>query len=116
MEHRRDLAEHFIAQQVPEFVVQALELVDIDHQYGHAAVEAARTIDFLHHAHLEIATVEDSGEPIEIGELLHSLHVVRVLNGGGANVGDRFQRLHVFLMKARQFLALQHQHSERLAE
>ncbi len=93
VKERRNLAQDFVSQQVAELIVQPLELIDVGHDHGHAGSVAAGTLDFFQDPQFEEAAVEDSGQSIEVGQLLDALDVVRVLDGGGANVGDRFERL-----------------------
>ena len=94
-EDRRHLAQHFIAQQVAEFIVQALELVDIHHDHCHAGVEPPGALQFLLDSQFEVAAVEDSGQAVQIGQMLDALNVVGILNRSGADVGDRLQRLDI---------------------
>ena len=100
MEDRRDLAQHFVSQQVAELVVQALEFVDIHHDYAHAGAEAAGAFDFFGNSQFEETAVEDSGQSVQISQLLYALDVMGVLDGGGADVGDGFQWLHFSGAKA----------------
>src|SRR6185369_1536125 len=85
---RGNLAQYFITQQVPKFIVQALELVDIHHDHCHRAVKPPGAFQFLLNSQFEITPVEDSGQPVQIGQVLDALNVVSILDGSGADVGD----------------------------
>ena len=100
VEQRRNLAQDLVPQQVAELIIQPLELVDVRHDHGHAGSVAAGALDFFHDPQLEKAPVKDSGQAVEVGQLFDPLHVVRVLDGVGANVGDRFQRLQFALAES----------------
>src|SRR5678815_2910356 len=52
VKQRRDLAEDFVAEQVSELVIQALELVDIEHDNGHATLKAAGPFQLLSLIHI----------------------------------------------------------------
>src|SRR5579862_4474801 len=116
MEDRRYLPKDLVAEQVPEFVVEALELVDIDHQHSHSALESASAVNFFYDAQFKEAPVEDPGKAVEIGKLLDPFHIVRVLDGGGTDVGHCFQRFHIAFLEAFGPLTLEHQHAQCLTE
>ena len=101
---------------MPEFVVQALEVIDIHHNHRHACAESSRALQFFRHAKLEEAAIENSGQSIQIRKLLHAFDVVRILNRSGADVGNGFQRLFVLLIKGSDFGAIEYEHPERLPE
>ena len=71
-----------------EFVIQSLELVDVDHDHGHAGVEAAGPFHFFLDTQFEEPSIENSSQAVEIGQLFDPLNVVGVLNRRGANIGD----------------------------
>src|SRR5580693_8466271 len=83
-----------------ELVVEPLELVNVRHDHGHTGTVAARALDLLENAQLKKAPVEDSGQAIEIGQLLHPLNIMCILDGGGANVSHGFQTLQFALSSA----------------
>jgi len=65
-EYSRDLAQNFISEQVSELVIQALEVIDIDHDDGHAPVVTRSPFDFRADLQLEIAAIVDAGESIDV--------------------------------------------------
>ena len=99
-----------------ELVIQPLELIDVSHDDGHARAVAPGAFNFFHDAQLEKAPVENTGETIEIGKLLHALDIMRVLDGGGANVGDGFERLQVAVAEGVRLGAVEGENPERLSE
>src|SRR5262249_21583084 len=113
---RGHLAEDLVSEQVSEFIVEAFELIDIDHQHGHSTLEAAGAIDFLDDTKLKEPAVEDARKAVEVGQLLDTFYVVRVLDRGRADVGHGFERIDVAFMEGLGFVAFQHQDTERLSE
>jgi hypothetical protein len=101
---------------VPEFVVEALELIDIGHDDGHAAAIAAGALDLLGDAKLEKSAVENAGQAIEVGQLFYPLNVMGVLDGSGANVCDRFKGLLIAVAEGIGYFAVQTEDSEGLPE
>src|ERR1700685_4263288 len=99
-----------------ELVVEPLELVNVGHDHGHASTVAARALDLLENAQLKKAPVEDSGQAIEIGQLLHPLNIMCILDGGGANVGHGFETLQFALAEGVAIRAFERQHSQDLPE
>ena len=72
---------------MPEFVIQVLEVVNVNHDHSHSGLKSAGPLDFLDNPKLKVTAVENTGKAIQIGKLLHSFNIVGVLNGGGANIG-----------------------------
>src|SRR4029078_5559573 len=65
-----DLAKHFIAQQVSELVVEALEVVDVEHDHRELLGVAAGAFQFLGQLRLKKAAIECAGESIDVGKRL----------------------------------------------
>src|SRR5271166_6496079 len=99
-----------------ELVVEPFELVNVGHDHGHASAVAARALDLLENAQLKETPVEDSGQTVEIGQLFYPLHVMRILDGGGADVGYGFQTLQLTLAEGVAIRAFERQHSQDLPE
>src|SRR5579863_933674 len=99
-----------------EFVVQMLELVDVRHDHGHPAPIAPGAFNLLQNAELKKSPVENSGQPVQVGELLDSLNIMGVLNRGGANIGHRFERLKISLAKSVWLGTVQSQNSQHLSK
>src|SRR6266550_2779775 len=116
MEYRGNLAQNFIPQQVPEFVIQALELIDVYHNHCHPGIKPACSFQFFGDSQFEETSIKDPCQTIQISQLFHSVHIVGVLNGGRADVGNRFQRLNVIGIERPCLRAVQNQHSQGLPE
>src|SRR5216684_5496916 len=95
----RNSAQNVIADQMTEVVVELFEVIDIDHDDGHAALKAAGAFQLFADAHLETAAVVNAGESVDVGKLLDALEIIGVLDGGRADVGHRLQGLNVFRHK-----------------
>jgi hypothetical protein len=99
-----------------ELVVETLELVNVGHDDGHARAIAAGALDLLKDAQLKEAPVEDASQAVKIGQLFYPLHIVRVLDRSGTDVGHRFQTLQFALAERVAVGAFQRQHSQDLPE
>src|SRR5215475_14366412 len=97
-----------------KFVVQVFKAIDINHDYRHTCFEPACAFDFFDNAQFETTAIEDTCQPIEIGQLFHFFNVVRVLNGGGADVGHRLERLYVSPIEGPCGAAIENKQSQRL--
>src|SRR5215469_15579846 len=104
-------AQNFIAQEMSELVIQPLEVVDVDHDDRDPALEARSALELLDDSHFEKPAVVDSREPIDIGELFHTVKVIGVLDSGGANIGDGFQRPLVVRIESVLLRAVQRDHA-----
>src|SRR5438093_13605577 len=82
MEYRGNLAQNFIPQQVPEFIIQALELIDVYHNHRHPDIKPACSFQFFDDSQCEETSIKDSCQPTEIIKLFHSVQIVGVLNDG----------------------------------
>ena len=85
------LPQDFVSEQMSKFVVQALELVDINHDHGHAGAESPGAFNFFGNAQLKEAAIENSGETVQIRQLFDSFHIVCILNSSSADIGYRLQ-------------------------
>src|SRR6185312_4365982 len=112
----RDLSQHLVAQQMSELVIQALTIIDVDHNHGHAALIARGPFDFRRDLHLEVAAIVDAGEAVHVRQLLRLFKMVRILDRGRADVGHGLQGRNIFLRKVSGFRALQREHAELLAK
>ena len=74
-----------------KFVVQALELVDIDHDHCHTSAESLGAFNFFANTQFKEAAIENSGETVKICQLFDSFHIVCILNSSGADIGHRLQ-------------------------
>src|SRR6202030_145921 len=108
--------QDFVAQHVSELVVKPLELVNVGHDDSHAGSVTAGALNLFHETQFEKAPVENTGEAIEVGQLLYALDVVGVLNGRGADVGHRFQRLQIAVAERIRQSAVERENSQRLPE
>src|SRR5579862_9059803 len=99
-----------------ELIIQPFEVVNICHDHGHTSSVAASAFDLFNDSQFEEAAVKNSGQSVEIGQLFHALHVVRVLNGVGANISDGFKRLQFALTKSIGLRTVQREQSQSLAE
>ena len=73
---------------MPEFVVEPFEVVDIDHDDRHSRHKARGTLQLFGNAHFKVPAIEDPGKAVHIGQLLHAVKIVGVLDGRRANIGD----------------------------
>ena len=71
-----------------KFIVQPFELIDVHHDHGHAGIKPPRPLQFFFNSQFEVSAIKDSGQAIQIGQMLHSFHVVRILNRRRTDVGD----------------------------
>ena len=94
-----------------EFIVQAFEIIDVNHDDGHAGVKSPSALDLFRNTQLKKSAVEDSRQTIEICQLFDPFHIMSVLDGCGTNIGDRFQRLRVAGLEGARFGAVQKQHT-----
>ena len=111
MKDRGDLPKHLIPKQVAKIVVQALELIDIDHDHRHLTIEAPSAFQFFNKSQFEKAAVENSGQTVDIRELFHPVYVVSVLNRRGTDVRNRLKRLTLGRLKGCFARAIEYQHS-----
>src|SRR5690348_9187932 len=109
MKQRRDLAQNVIAQQVAEFIVERLEMIDVGHDYSHARAVSAGPLDLFHDAELEIAAVKNAGQAIQISQLLDSLDIVRILDRCRTDVGYGLERAQFDFAKGVWLGAVEHQ-------
>ena len=82
-----ELVEDFIAQHVSELVIQPLELINVSHDYRHTRSVTPGAFNFFHDAQFEKSTIENTGQTVQISELLNPVHIVGILNGRRANIG-----------------------------
>src|SRR5437879_13797216 len=93
MEYRGNLAQNFIPQQVPEFIIQALELIDVYHNHRHPGIKPACSLQFFGDSQFKETSIKDSCQTIQISQLFHPVHIVGGLNAGRTDVGNRFTTL-----------------------
>jgi len=53
---------------VAERVVELLEVVEVEQEERERAVEAARALDLLEDADVEVAAAVQPGQPVDVGE------------------------------------------------
>src|SRR6202158_551362 len=53
VKERRNLAQHFVPQEMTKLIIQPLELIDIRHDYGHAGSIAAGALEVCHYSPVE---------------------------------------------------------------
>src|SRR3981081_1714730 len=114
-EDLRGLAKDFIAQQVPELVVQLFEFINVNHDHRKRCAIAVRAFQFFCDTQFKESAVEDAGESVKISELFRPLEMASILDGGGANVCHRLQRLNVSSIKGVSFGAVKRKHSKLFA-
>ena len=85
--HSADVADHLIAACVAERVIDVLEAVDVDQQHRRLPAVAIDERHFLREALLELAPVEQPGQPVAIGELTYERLAALAFGG----VADRAQ-------------------------
>ena len=73
-------------------------------------------LDFRADLLLEVASVIDTGEAVDVSQLLRFLEIMCVLDGASADIGDRLERGNVLVREVIGLRALQHEDSELLAE
>src|SRR5205085_294469 len=108
--------EDLITQHVAELVIEALEMVYVDHHDGKVGVVTLSALELFHDAHLKKPAIEDAGQAIEIGELPCALKMLGVLDGGSADVAHRFKRADVSGVERAGGARLQRENAELLAE
>src|SRR5258706_14874134 len=113
-QERGNLPQDLVTQQMPEAIVQRFELVHVYHDERELIAEAPGALDLLRDASLKVASIKDTRETVEISQLLHPMHVVRVLDCRGKNVCDRFQRLCLGVGEKIRLAAGQNQQAQRL--
>src|SRR2546422_4249923 len=101
---------------MPKVVVQAFEMVNIRHNDSHSRFVAAGALDFFHDAQLKETAVKYAGQAVQVGKLLHTLDVVRILDGSSADVSHRLQRLQVALAEDIPLGTMQCQNAQGLTE
>src|SRR5437016_12228970 len=74
MEYRGNLAQDFIPQQVPEFVIQALELIDDYHNDCHPGIQPPCPSQFFGDSQFEERSIQDPCQTTQITQLFHSVH------------------------------------------
>src|SRR5262249_61087598 len=98
-------------EQWSDSAMQALEGVDAWDDARDPALEARSALELLEDSHCEKPAVADCRERIDIGELFHTVKVIGVLDSGGANIGDGFQRPLVVRIESVLLCAVQRDHA-----
>src|SRR5690348_7885116 len=101
---------------MPEFIVKALEVVDVDHNDCQPSIVTRSTLDFRGDLHLEVAPVVDARQPIAVSKLLRLLEVVRILNSSRTDIGDGFERRNIFGGEVSGGCTLEHQCTQLFTE
>ena len=111
----RHLAQHRVAGQVAVLVVDALEVIDVDHQAGEGLVGALGARQLLAQARVQVAAVVEAGE--EVGQpAAHQARAVhRVLDAdGGDHAQVREEVARQLAREAERIQAREHQHPVEL--
>src|SRR6266550_7160723 len=116
IEDGRDLPQDFVSEQMSKFVVQTLELINIHHDHSHTSAESLGPFKLFGNAQLKEAPIENSRESVQIRQLFHPFHIMRILNSSRANIGYRFQGLCIAGVKRPSLRTVQNQHSKHLSE
>src|SRR6266536_6215186 len=74
------LGEHAVAGEVPDAVVDRLEVVEVEDDEGEVAVVAVRAGDLAGERVVEVAPVVQAGERVEVGELASFPEAARILD------------------------------------
>src|SRR2546427_13310215 len=75
LENRGNLAQNFIPQQAPEFIIQALELIDVYHNHCHPGIKPASAFQFFGHTHCEDTSITDTCQTIPMSQPFHAVHI-----------------------------------------
>src|SRR5207237_1344981 len=78
----RGVGEHGVAGQMPDPVVDRLEVVEVEDDQRELSVVAVRTGDLATECLVEVAPVVESGQGVEISELARLAEPLRVLDRG----------------------------------
>src|SRR3989449_294279 len=95
-----DLGEQLRAHQVPESVVDLLEMVEIDEDQREFVVVALGAVNLRFQDEIQVARVVKAGAVVGDRELMNSLDMPGVLERNGSKVGQGFQQRQVAALEA----------------
>jgi hypothetical protein len=99
-----ELAQHLVADAVAVDVVDALEVVDVEHQHRDRVVRPARAGQLGAQALVDVAVVVEAGEPVCLRLVLEARADVRVVERECGRVREALRQLELVLVELR-FLA-----------
>ena len=103
----RERTEHLVAGAVPVHVVDALEVVDVEHQHRDGVVNAAGTAQLGAQALVEVAMVVEAGERVCLRLMLEPRAHVRVVEGERGRVPEALGELEFLVVEGRIALPVQ---------
>src|SRR5690348_11236734 len=99
-----------------EFIVEAFEVVDVNHNDCQPSIVTRSTLDFRSDLHLEVSPVIDARQSIAMSKLLRLLEVVRILNRSRTDIGYGFQRRNILRSEVSGNCTLEYQRTELFAK
>ena len=103
-ERRRHLAERdedLVPDAVAADVVDALELVDVEHEQGDGVACTARACQLCAEPLVEVAVVEEAGQRVRLRLVLEARTHLRVVEGERCSVAEPLRELELVLRKGR---------------
>ncbi len=93
----RDLNQHLVADAVAVHVVDALEVVEVEHQHGDRVVRARCARQLCTQALVEVAVVVETGERVGLREMLEARTDLRVVERERRGVAERPREMELVL-------------------
>src|SRR5439155_8879335 len=97
---RGRLRQYGVAGEMPDPVVDDLEVVDVEDDQPEPAVVAVGAGAFAGERLVEVAPVVQAGQRVQIGELTRLVEALRVFDRRGGALGELFELAHVVLAEA----------------
>ena len=93
--------EHLVALAVAADVVDALEVVDVEHQQRDRVVRAAGAVQLRAQALVEVAVVVEAGQRVGVREVLEACADLRVVERERGGVAEPARELELVLVERR---------------
>ena len=93
--------EHLVALAVPADVVDALEVVDVEHQQRDRVVRTAGAVELGAQALVEVAVVVEAGQRVGVREMLEARADLRVVERERGGVAEPARQLELVLVERR---------------
>ena len=97
----RKLDQKLVAGRVPVHVVDALEIVEVEHHHGHRVVLARSARQLRAQPLVEVAVVVEAGQRVGLREILESRSDLRVVERERRGVAEPLRELELVLGEAR---------------
>ena len=97
----RDLAQQLVAEPVPVDVVDALEVVEVEHEHGDRVVRARRARELGTKPLVEVTVVVEAGQRVGLRETLEPRADVCVVEGERSRIAEPLGQLELVLVEAR---------------